>query len=182
MGIFILVIIFSVFMLDSIRNIEYEGLEFDVVKFCDAKPCLITYHTAFPVIFEGNVVPYNFYLRNNPKDLGKNVKFEGELVLYDNLVIESEKSFNCDGDGIIAMKNLVNLYDVVGINVLKDETASCPEGEEYMFVRVQEGEETSIEQVAPSCYNININNCEILEGTERFMIETFIELEKIFDF
>jgi len=181
-GVFIFVIIFSVFMLGSIRNLEYEGIEFDVVKFCDAKPCLITYHTAFPVMFEGNVVPYNFYLRNDPRDLGENVNFEGELVLYDNMVIESEEGFNCDGNGIIAMKNLVNLYDVVGINVLKDETASCPEGEEYMFVRVQNGNETSIEQFAPSCYNININNCEILEGTERFMIETFVELGKIFDF
>lgn len=181
-GIFILAIVLSIFILDSVRNLEYEGIEFNVVKFCDSGPCLITYHTAFPVIFEGNVVPYNFYLRNDPRDLGENVNFEGELILYDNMVIESEESFNCEGDGIIAMKNLVTLYDVVGINVLKDETASCPEGEEYMFVRVQEGEETSIEQFGPSCYNININNCEILEGTERFMIETFVELEKIFDF
>ena len=97
------------------------------------------------------------------------------------MVIESEEGFNCDGRGIIAVKNLITLYDVVGIDVLKDETASCPEGEEYMFVRIQNGNETSIEQFAPSCYNININNCEILEGTERFMIETFVELKRIFN-
>ena len=180
-GVFILVIVLSVFMLGSIRNFEYEGIEFDVVKFCDAKPCLITYHTTFPVMFEGKEVPYNFYLRNDPRDLGRDVKFEGELVLYDYMVIESEEGFNCDGRGIIAVKNLITLYDVVGIDVLKDETASCPEGEEYMFVRIQNGNETSIEQFAPSCYNININNCEILEGTERFMIETFVELKRIFD-
>jgi hypothetical protein len=175
-GVFILAILFFVFVLGSIRHFEYEGLEFEVVKFCDAKPCLITYQTALKVMFEGNVIPYNFYLRNDPRDLGEEVNFEGELVLLENMVIESEEGFNCDGDGIIAMKNLVTLYDVVGINVMKDETASCPEDETYMFVRVQLGDETSIEQFGPSCYNININNCEILEGTERFMIETFVEL------
>ena len=47
-----------------------------------------------------------------------------------------------------------------------------------MFVKLQEANKTSIEQVGPACYNININNCEILEGTERFMIETFVEINK----
>ena len=35
---------------------------------------------------------------------------------------------------------------------------------------------TNIEQLTESCYNININNCEILGGTERFMLDLFIKI------
>ena len=48
-----------------------------------------------------------------------------------------------------------------------------------MFVLIQESNRTSIEQFGPACYNINIKNCEILKGTERFMIDTFVEINKI---
>jgi len=48
-----------------------------------------------------------------------------------------------------------------------------------MFVLIQESTRTSIEQFGPACYNINIKNCEILEGTERFLADTFVEINKI---
>jgi len=47
-----------------------------------------------------------------------------------------------------------------------------------MYINLKEGEETKIEQTGTACYDILINNCEILEGTEKFMVETFAEINE----
>ena len=52
----------------------------------------------------------------------------------------------------------------------------CSSDGEYMYINLKEGEETRIEQTGTACYNILINNCEILEGTEKFMVETFANI------
>lgn len=173
-GILIATVFLIMFIFNSINNFEYKGVNFETVREGD----LLLYRTSLPVIYQGQKTSYNFYLRNDPREL-KEIPFQGELNLRDNLVINSTEDFNCQGDGIIAIANLINLYKISGINVLKDENATCDAGGRYMFVRLQPGNETSIEKFGPACYNININNCEILEGTERFMIESFVEINKL---
>jgi len=37
---------------------------------------------------------------------------------------------------------------------------------------------TKIEQFGTACYDIYIKNCEILEGTERFMFETLVKVNE----
>ena len=71
------------------------------------------------------------------------------------------------------MANWVNLFKLSGITPIKDSNATCDSEGRYTFIRLIEGNETKIEQYGPSCYNININNCEILKATERFMVQTF---------
>lgn len=176
-GILILILI-GYLIIDNIKNIDYKGVSFKTVKFCDIEPCLILYQTTFPVISQGKLAEYSIYIRNNPKELDK-IVFDGEMNLFDNMVISSTGDFNCDGDGIIAVANLVNFYELMGTNVFKNETLTCDDENKYAFLQIQEGNETKIEQIGESCYNIIINNCEILEGTERFMIEAFIEVNKI---
>jgi hypothetical protein len=89
-----------------------------------------------------------------------------------------EKDFKCEGKGIIAIQNLLNLYKFIGITVMSDENATCDPEAKYTFIQILEGSETKIEQTGQSCYNIYINNCEILEGTEKLMIETFANVNK----
>lgn len=163
----------------NMNHFTYEGVKFEVVKFCDAKPCLILYKTSLPVIFNGQKADYNIYLRKDPREIGE-IPFEGELNFLPNMVLNSERDFNCDGDGIIAGKNLNILYsDIIEVKVIKNESLKCnPEGG-YMFLNIEEGNQTQIEQTDLTCYNIKIKGCEILEGTERFMLETFIKLNKI---
>ncbi|HEB47074.1 MAG TPA: hypothetical protein ENI22_01245 [Candidatus Pacearchaeota archaeon] len=173
-GILIATIFLIMFIFNSINNFEYKGVNFETVR----EGQLTLYKTSLPVIYKGQKTDYNFYLRNDPREL-KEITFQRELNLRDNLVINSTEDFNCQGDGIIAIANLINLYKISGINVLKDENATCDVSGRYMFVRLQSGNETSIEKFGPACYNININNCEILEGTERFMIESFVEINKL---
>ena len=153
-------------------NFEYKGVKFQKVN--EVAP----YKTSFLVIHNGNMIPYNFYLRNDPRELDK-IEFNGGMNLIDNMVINSTSDFNCNGDGIIAVANLVNFYNLLGVNIFKNESLTCDEEDKYTFIRIQESNQTSIEQFGWSCYNININNCEILEGTERFLIESFIEVNKL---
>lgn len=174
LGVIIFVFLIGYFIIDSIRHFEYRGIKFDVVKESD----IIFYKTSIPVLYQDNIVPYNFYMRNDPREL-EGMFFEGKISFLKEMVINITEDFNCDGDGIIALANLVNLYGVLGANVIKDENATCDSQGRYVFMQIQPGDETSIEQFGPACYNLNVNNCEILEVTERFMIETFIEFNKL---
>jgi hypothetical protein len=175
--------------LKSSGSFKYEGIKFNVKKFCDSGPCLITYQTSLPVKIDetgtritlpaNKTADYNFYLRNDPRKL--DVEFNGTLVLKKIMVLNSKDNFTCEGRGGIAGANLNQLYWILGINVIKDENATCDISGRYMLVTVQPGNKTSIEQVGPACYNINIKDCEVLEGTEKFMLETFVKINKLLD-
>lgn len=177
-GIFIAIFLGGYLFIDNLRNFEYKGVEFQTVSFCDSKPCLVLYQTSFPVMHNGEVLPYNIYLRNHPKDLEK-IPFNGSMNLYDEIVIDSPDNLNCDGDGIISMANIMNFYRILEVNVFKNETLTCNENAGYTHIKIKEGNETRIDQTAWSCYEISINNCEILEGTERFLLESFVDVHEL---
>ena len=173
-GIIIVVIVLIILISNFAKSLEYEGVKFEIVK----EGNLVLYKTLVPVTYQGKKISYQFYLRNDPRNLGKNIPFEGDVRLAKNLVINSTDDFNCDGDGIIAVANLVNLYKISGIEVIKDENATCDAEGRYAFIQLQTGNQTSIEKFGPVCYNVNINNCEILKALERLMLEYFIEINK----
>jgi len=173
-GIIIIVAFLIYLLINQTKNFEYEGVKFKIVREGD----LILYRTSLPVRYQGEKIPYNFYLRNDPRKL-KDIPFDEGFNLKENLVIDSTEGFNCDGDGIIAMANLMNLYRISGIEMIKDENATCDSKGRFAFLQLQVGNETSIEKFGPACYNVNINNCEILKALERLMIESFVELNKL---
>jgi len=167
------------------NNFEVEGVNFEIVKMGQ----LTLYKTSLPGIIEngkfvmgiydtGQKADYNIYLRTDPRQLGS-VVFHGTVSQIKKFnVINLTNDFNCGGDGMIAIANLLKLYEVMGGDMIKDENATCDDKGTYGWVNVQEGTETSIERFGPACYNIDINNCEILKGTEKFMLETLIEVHK----
>ncbi len=173
LGVFFLIVYYFI---NSVREFEYSGITGNVVR----EGNLIFYQISIPVTYKGEKVPYNFYLRNDPRKLD-NVPFNGRIEFLKNVAIKGEGDFNCNGEGIIAIANLARLYEVLGADVINDETAECDTQGRYMLIKIKEGEKTEIEQVGLACYEIRINNCEILKGTERFMVETFIEFDKIKD-
>ena len=170
----IIIFIIGYFVVNSSNHFEYRNLKFDVVR----EKNLIFYKTSLPARYKGNIVPYNFYIRKDPRKLGKNIPFEGKLILLKNVVINTSNEFDCEGDGVIALANLVKLYEFLGAKVIRDKNASCDAEGRYTFIQIQKGDTTKIEQVNTSCYNLNVNNCEILEATERFMIEAFVKANK----
>ena len=171
LGILIVSFIGGYFVVNSMKHFEYKGLEFDIVE--EIAP----YRTSLPVIYRGEKVPYYFYLRKDPRKLD-NVSFNGEIVLLKNMVVNTTDEIDCEGDGIIAIANLVKLYNVIGVKVIRDGNASCDSEGKYMFVQIKKGNETKIEQFGPACYEISISNCEVLEATEKFMIETFVKFKE----
>jgi hypothetical protein len=171
--VFLLVIIIALISKAS-SVIKYEGVKFTAIKQGD----LIFYNTTFPILYKEGTAYYIIYLRNNPEELKKEVSFKGELNSLDTTVINITDEFKCDGYGVIAIANLVNLYGAINQTIMKDENASCDELGRYTYLVIQPGNETSVEQfgTAGNCYKININNCEILKGTERYILEMLVKI------
>ena len=171
-GILFFLFLASYVVIGSIRNFNYRGTDFEVTKEGED---LIFYRTSFPFYSsEGeHTADYNFYIRNDPRKL-EEIEFEGEIVWLENMVINMTEEFTCDGDGIIAIANILNLK-IFGTEIIKDDSAGCSYTGDYMFLKIQTGNKTKIESFGPSCYNLYVNNCEILKVTEKFMVETFIQ-------
>jgi hypothetical protein len=161
------------FFLNSARNFEYKGITGNVVR----EGNIIFYQISLPVEYQGKTVPYNFYLRNDPNKL-QNIPFNGSIVFKKNVVINSTGNLSCEGFGVIGVANLVQLYEILGAKVIRDENASCDALERYLFLQIEEGNETRIDQTNNACYTIKISNCKILEATERLMYETISEAKK----
>jgi len=176
MGFCVLVFLSIYFIMKLSNQFEYNGVNFIVDKKTMTGTTL--YRTSIPVSYNGSQADYNLYLRKDPRALSL-IPFNGTLNIASNMVVNMTGDFNCNGDGIIGMANLLKLYGLVGTNVIQDANATCDSEGKYMFLRIEEGNETKIEQFGPSCYKIYIKNCEMLEGTERFMIETLVKINKV---
>lgn len=173
-GIILLILVISIFIAKASTHFNYKGVKFNIVK----EGNLVLYHTSFPVIYNGTNAVYNIYLRNDPRKLEKKVSAKGPIISIEDAAINMTEDFNCDGDGVIALANLINLYGAVGKTIMKYQNASCDSLGRYMFLNIKSGNSTTIENFGPNCYNININNCEILEGTERFMVGILVKINR----
>jgi len=183
---FVLTFLIVYGMMYYTTHFEVEGVKFEVVNVGQ----LTLYQTSLPGMIDvddkfvlgnyhsGEKADYNFYLRTDPRQLKKIDFQEGISQIKKENVLDLTDSFNCNGNGIIAIANVAKLYKAIGTNLIKDENASCEESGRYSWIQVKESEDTNVERIGESCYNININDCEILEGTERFMLETLIEVNK----
>jgi hypothetical protein len=177
LGLFVLAMIIGWILIN--RPIKYEGVEFKKVE---DNGGLILYNTKLPTYtksgeFDGN---YNFYLRNNPKKLEK-IPFEGNFTFTNFLVMNATSELKCEGNGVIGIANIQNLYNFIDIKVLTDKNTTCDELGRYTYLNIKKGEETKIIQYGPSCYEVSVKDCEILKATERFMLEGFVKVNKIIE-
>lgn len=171
LGIFIILIVGFVFFLHSVRHFSYRGVDFEIVK----EGNLIFYQTKFPVVVNESKAVYNIYLRNDPRKLETEVPFDGQLDLKKTLVLNSTSDFNCQGDGLIAIGNFLKMR-IFDLQIIKNENVTCSKNSAYTYLNIKEGNETKVNQIGQSCYNIEVNNCEIIKGTERFMNEVFVQV------
>ena len=192
LGIFLIGFFIFYNVTNSILNFEVQGVKFQMVQ----EGNLMLYKTSIPGIIEnGTFIPgiyktgekaeYNFYFRKDPRELEKNIDFSGEIVLKGYMVLNMTEDLanvsNCEGDSNIAIANLAQLYTmVIGTKIMTDENATCDDNGRYTFLKIEGGDETGIAEYGLSggCYNIKIRDCEILEGTEKFMLETLIYINK----
>jgi len=192
--IWILIIVFVAFIIGVIGGLplaswlglsqnssfEYQGVHFDIVnEIAPYRTNLAIYKNSITGAFVmDSEQPVYFYIRNDPRKLDE-IEFNGRIFVLENMVMNSTGDLKCEGKGIIGTANLAQLYRTLGVNVVRDEKAVCDEEGRFMFVQLEEGNETRIDQTGSACYTLTIKDCEILEVTEKFMIETFIELQKI---
>ncbi|MFW9873988.1 MAG: hypothetical protein ACFFG0_12850 [Candidatus Thorarchaeota archaeon] len=177
-GAFVLLVVLFMVLINAINHFEYRGINFNVVKDTGG---LIFYNTAFPMYSSGkHVADYNVYLRTDPRAL-ESVPFDGEIKFspIPKLVYNSTGEFNCNGDGVIAVANFAQIFGALGIQVIKDENATCDSQGRYMLLNIQPGNETNIKQVGPTCYELYVNNCEILDITEKFIVESLSKINEI---
>ena len=116
-GLIIVLFLGGYIFFNSLKFFEYKGVQFETVKYCDVKPCLVVHKTSFPVIYNGAPATYDIYLRNDPRKLN-DVVFQGNIELKENMVVNMTEDFNCEGDGMIAIANLVKSFEVLGTRVL----------------------------------------------------------------
>lgn len=163
------------FISGEIKKIRYGGLTFETIK----EGQLTFYKTTLP-FYKNNtkVADYNFYLRTNPNEL-KNIAFNGNISVKKRVVFNPTDKFNCDGDGVIAVANVVqNIYGYLNASVIRDENATCDSLGRYTLVNLKEANVTEINQIGNSCYEINIANCEVLKATERYMLEALVKINE----
>jgi hypothetical protein len=164
------------FIFYSANHFEYRGVKFAKVNMDG----LIFYKTAFRTGSGSNNTVIR-YLRNDPRELNDSVSFNGELSVMENVMLNFEDDFNCNGDGPAAIGNLDVTTRPFGIHIYTNQNATCDPAGGYTYIQLQNSNETSIEQIGPSCYEFNINNCEIIPVTERFILEMFIRIQEIID-
>ncbi|HJX51099.1 MAG TPA: hypothetical protein VJ438_06575 [Candidatus Nanoarchaeia archaeon] len=179
LGIIVILIIVGIYFINSVKYFSYRGIEGEVVK----EGNLIFYRIPIPFILNGKEVEYNIYIRNPPKELEK-VPFEGEIFSYNNLakfddnsyrmIINVTGNFDCDGKELIAIGNLINLK-AIRIKVMRDANASCDEQGRYIYLDIKESDTSGIKQTGKACYELNIAKCEILQVTEKFMVESIVK-------
>ncbi|MEA3414185.1 MAG: hypothetical protein U9Q99_01525, partial [Nanoarchaeota archaeon] len=141
--ILVLVLIAGIWIISqSVKYSKYKDVvEFETIQEGD----LIFYKTFLSVGSSDEIENYNLFLRTKPKDLEK-VSFEGvedfNLMKLVAININPEQDFNCDGDGVIAIANLMNLHKIINSEFFMDQNATCDGTGRYNYFYVQEGEKT----------------------------------------
>lgn len=172
LGILILVIFGSYFIMYNASNFEYRGIKFDVMQVGE----IILYHTSFPANLDNRQVNYNVYLRNDPRELEKDIPFQGNIYFPEIFVLESTPDLNCDGDGNLAIMNLQQVLKVFGTEFITDENATCDPQGRYGHMKIQTGDVSVISQfLGPACYILQATDCEILKVTERYLVESLVK-------
>lgn len=181
-GIIVVMLLISLFfgvfywVISSSQFRDYKGIEFQLTK----EGSLLFYKTAIPVIYNNKPVDYNFYLRIDP-NIQKFVEFNSsDIELKKIVVLNKEGDFGCEGDGIIALANLANVFKAIGANVITDPNATCDAQSRYNYINVIKGDKTKINVYGQDneCFEIQVKDCEILKATEKLMLETFVEYNK----
>jgi hypothetical protein len=175
LGVVLALFFVGYFFAESQKTFESEGVKFNIVQEGE----LIFYQTKVPVYSENGekTINYFFYLRTDPRELEK-MDFEGQIEPTKLLALNYSDDMGCQGYGIIALTNIINLYQLMGGKVTIDRNATCDEQGRYLFLNIQKTNQTGIEKKGPNCYDLNVNNCDVFPSTEKFMLELLAKIKK----
>jgi len=171
----ILLFLGTYLLLGGSKSFTYKGILFSKYKYSNS---LMLY--SFPVNINLNNIHsnYTFFLREDPRKIKSS--FNGTINLQKSLTINVNGNFSCDGEGIIAIANIQQLYQRININVYSDKNATCNSTlKNDVLLTIKQGDKTQLVQDKSNCYTVYIKDCEILAGTEQFIVETVAKLNSI---
>ena len=189
MGIIILAGIITYLVGNSLKNQEYQGLEFTKIK----EGSIDFYSVKVPAIspITGKTEGYyEMMLRTNPKDLGK-VDYTGRAKFLRDVVLSFDKSIEGCEDNVIAVANMAKFLTDAGFRVkgashnydyaqeVNMTYADCYDATNKTVIVLQKaseslGEKTNIKETVPNCYVVNVAQCQTLPALERIMVEVAI--------
>lgn len=169
---FLFLLFFTIYFISvSSKTVNFKGVEYNKLQVGE----VLFYHAQIPYIKDlKGTTKYNIYLRSNPKRISKKISLDGDDISWKQLVVTnySTDGLVCEGNSIIAQANFNQiLSDGIGLTLIGNNTVSCDEENRYMYLSIEAGDETKIEKIGESCYRLEFTNCEILQVTERFLLE-----------
>jgi len=182
---FIFFLVFLFIIISNIsRSFTWEELRFEKRKMGD----IIFYNTELPIWYENgeptNKMEQSF--RNDPRKLEK-IPIEGDIELKENIALAFKDGFSCPRTNLATMVLQINFFGRLKNNVffsgmiektLEEQNISC-ESDNYNILIIKESDETKIVRDG-NCYRLLVNDCEIVEISERFMLgwhETNLKLK-----
>ncbi|MCH7568205.1 MAG: hypothetical protein IIA87_02175 [Nanoarchaeota archaeon] len=184
-----LVIIFLVAssIFKGFNQIEYEGLIFTKERLGE----IPVYHYSYYFENKGVIIKYNLYLRNDPRTL--DVPVEGKDIIFDRgkrvyISVNASGLQQCPYS-VLAVADLAsflsdNQFNVKGgdpgffeAGAKRQEWVTCENKPGNVVILIVEGKETKI-TINNNCYEITVANCEILEATEKFRVQSIIDAKK----
>jgi len=171
-GVVFLLIAGIYFYTQSQINFTYKNIEFQKTKIGE-----IDFYETKTLATADDGSLFGFRLRTKPSVL-ENIPFENvdelRLMKVNGYTYEDNKTFDCEGDGVIAMANLQRLFSKQGMSVLRDPNSGCDSEGRYNYFTLKYGSATEINEVGPNCYEIVIQGndaqCQILPATEKLMV------------
>ncbi len=182
MGWLIFIVFLSFFIYYQINKFEYIGMDWEKISYGE----LILYNSKIPIYSDQgvHVADYNFFFRNDPRKL-RNIPINGTIRLdKKRFVFSSDPSHVCPETGIAITPIIRYLNQIKDINVEANENASCKKAYNYVYVRIEKGNETKIEQIpnpSHNCYTIYVKDCEMVKVMERFTIGILAHSKGIYD-
>lgn len=168
----LLIFIFIVYaFIQFSLKFSYAGLEFEKVREGD----LILYRTlTFPI-----------FLREDPREL-RDIGIEGKVILQKRVGIGGDKEIinGCE-DSTIAATTLALFYGKSGFEPFsatrdKEEAENfnityveCQSNLKYSVILFEKSDENKIRSEG-NCYILEINNCEVMDVTERFILASYV--------
>jgi len=171
-GVVFLLIAGIYFYTQSQINFTYKNIEFQKTKIGE-----IDFYETKTLATADDGSLFGFRLRTKPSVL-ENIPFENvdelRLMKVNGYTYEDNKTFDCEGDGVIAMANLQRLFSKQGMSVLRDPNSGCDSEGRYNYFTLKYGSATEINEIGPNCYEIVIQGndaqCQILPATEKLMV------------
>lgn len=168
---------------------KFEFLKLDFYKTQAGN--MIFYSTRIPVgDMSGNIIGSFFInFRNDPRKLNEEVNYKKTTIMplfsRDKVVYISTGKMerNCiEGtaavltlSGFLKQFALMNVSGAISDRKIANETGfpfiNCLHNSDNTVINILEGNETKIKQWSPDCYDLEFKDCEVMEVTERFILE-----------